>query len=86
MGMKPSPYNAVRFYFWGEELSRGNLRDLENPFGYDRVMMNLPGMETYDTTKPKVMKFNSAQDYVAGDVVTFVDNVRITDFFSRTLP
>ena len=36
MGMKPSPYNAVRFYYWGEEFSRGNLRDLTNPFGYSQ--------------------------------------------------
>ena len=25
MGMKPSPYNAVRFYYWGEEFAKGNL-------------------------------------------------------------
>ena len=78
MGMKPSPYNAVRFYYWGEEFARGNLRNLTNPFGYDKVIMNLPGMDTHDATKPKVMKMNTALNCVAGDVVTFVDDVRIT--------
>jgi hypothetical protein len=78
MGMKPSPYNAVRFYYWGEEFGKGNLRNLANPFGYDMVVMNLPGMDTYDTTKPKLMKVNSLTGVIAGDVVTFVDDVRIT--------
>ena len=77
MGMKPSPYNAVRFYYWGEEFSRGNLRDLTNPFGYDSILLNLPGMSTYDATKPKLLKMNSSNGRVAGNVVTFVDDVRI---------
>ena len=78
MGMKPSPYNAVRFYYWGEEFAMGNLRDESNPFGFDRVILNLPGMDTYDTTKPKIMKWNSARNHMSGGVVTFVDNVRMT--------
>ncbi len=44
MGMRPSPYNAVRFYYWGEEFAKGDLRDLDNPFGFDQVILNLPGM------------------------------------------
>ena len=54
MGMRPSPYNAVRFYYWGEEFAIGNLRSLTNPFGFDRVSLNLPGMESYDPTRQKV--------------------------------
>ena len=77
MGMKPSPYNAVRFYYWGEEFAKGNLRNSANPFGYDEVILNLPGMNSYDPTKPKILKFNSSRRTIAGDVVTFVDDVRI---------
>jgi hypothetical protein len=78
MESKPSPYNAVRFYYWGEEFAMGNLRDLKNPFGYDQVILNLPGMESYDPTKPKVIKWNSVGKFMAGDAVTFVDDVRLT--------
>ena len=78
MGMKPSPYNAVRFYYWGEEFAKGNLRDTSNPFGFYQVMLNLPGMEeSYDTLKPKLIKWNSVLKAAAGDVITFVDDVRI---------
>jgi hypothetical protein len=77
MGMKPSPYNAVRFYYWGEEFVKGDLRDLSNPFGFDEVILNLPGMENYDTLKPKLSKWNSVAKAVSGEVITFVDDVRI---------
>ena len=77
MGMKPSPYNAVRSYYWAEEFAKGDLRDSSNPFGFDSFSLNLPGMESYDTLKSKSLKWNSSLKMNAGDVVTFVDDVRI---------
>ena len=56
MGMKSSPYNAVRHYYWGEDFARGDPRKKRNPMGYDRVRLNLPGCEKYDPSLPKVMK------------------------------
>jgi hypothetical protein len=85
MGMRPSPYNAVRHYYWGEEFARGNPADRSNPMGYDRIRINLPGMSTYDPSFPKVMKWRivdleTEAGEIAGDVVTFIDEVRITGF------
>jgi hypothetical protein len=45
MGMRPSPYNAVRHYYWGEEFARGNPNRSDNPMGYDKIRINLPGMQ-----------------------------------------
>ena len=83
MGMRPSPYLAIRHYYWGEEFGRGNPSRSGNPMGYDRIILNLPGMSDYDPTNPKVMKWKDAErkggpGHVAGDVVTFVDDVRVT--------
>ena len=82
MGMRSSPYNAVRYYYWGEEFVRGNPDGKKNPMRYDSVILNLPCMESYNPELPKVMKWNAqANDNVgaiAGDVVTFVDDGRIT--------
>jgi hypothetical protein len=87
MGMRPSPYNAVRHYYWGEEFARGNPLDMANPLGYDCIRMNLPGMTEYNPALPKVIKWRRSDPddpksggKVAGDVVTFVDDVRITGF------
>ena len=85
MGMKPSPYLAIRHYYWGEEFARGNPARIGNPMGYDKVVLNLPGMERYDPAYPKVMKWKTDLEaggggHVAGDVVTFVDDVRATGY------
>ena len=77
MGMRPSPYNAVRYYYWGEEFARGDPSLGSNPMGYDSIRMNLPGMDSYDPSFPKIAKWNSVRQSVAGDVITFVDDVRI---------
>lgn len=45
---------------------------------YDCAKLNLPGMEAYDPKWPKVMKWNSKVSDIAGDVITFVDDVRMT--------
>lgn len=37
-------------------------------------------MSAYDPSMPKVMKWNDAARSIAGDVITFVDDVRITGF------
>lgn len=84
MGMKSSPYNAVRQYYLGEEFARGDPVAKDNPMGYTRIRFNLPGMESYDPSLPKVMKWSEAagngRGEVAGDVITFVDDVRIVGY------
>ena len=56
MGMKPSPYNAVRHYYWAEEFARGDPSDPVNPMTYNSVVLNLPGMGSYNPNQTKVMK------------------------------
>ena len=80
MGMKPSPYNAVRYYYWAEEMARGDPKDPKNPLHYTEVRLNLPGMPNYDPTHPHVYKWNGAVERVAGDVVTFVDDTRVCGY------
>lgn len=85
MGMRSSPYLAIRHYYWGEEFARGNPARFDNPMGYNRIVLNLPGMSNYDPALPKVMKWRDSHikgelGHVAGDVVTFVDDVRITGY------
>ena len=77
MGMRPSPYNAVRYYYWGEEFARGDPLDTNGPMGYDQIRLNLPGMGEFDPLLPKAMKWRSEVGVVAGDVV---DDVRITGY------
>ena len=80
MGMKSSPYNAVRYFYLAEEFARGNPKDEKNALRYDRIVMNLPGMEDHDPSLPNVMKWNDRVNRIAGDVITFVDDLRATGY------
>ena len=76
MGLKPSPYMAVRFYYFGEEFARGDRRAKQNPLRWDRVKLNLPSDPLYNPALPRVMKWNEATNSIAGDILAFVDDLR----------
>jgi hypothetical protein len=78
MGCKSSPYQAVQGMSVADELIRGDPRDLNNPFRWDWVRMNLPGSHTYDCSKPLVSKVRAEDMRIASDFVSFVDDVRPT--------
>jgi hypothetical protein len=76
MGLKPSPYMAVRFYYLAEEFVRGNRLDKDNPMRWDYVKLNLPRDPAYDPPNPRVMKWDLLIENIPGDVVAFVHNLR----------
>jgi hypothetical protein len=76
MGSRPSPYNAVLFYYLEEEFIWGNSSDWSNPFAWDKLVLNLPGSATFDLTRLKVIKWDSTKNWMACDLVVFVDDLR----------
>jgi hypothetical protein len=50
MGFRPSPYYAVRLYYWAEEFARGNPRQISNPLRWEEVRLDLTGNPAYDPT------------------------------------
>jgi hypothetical protein len=76
MGFHPSPYYAVRFYYWVEEIIRGDCQAPGNPLRWDRVVLNLPGSREFDPSLPRVAKWNDLWNAIAGDVIAFVDDLR----------
>jgi hypothetical protein len=81
---EPLPYNYVRYFYWAEEFARGNPSDPKNALRYDKVVLNLPGSVSFDPTLPWVMKWNNAENQMAGDVVTFIDDLRATGYNSES--
>ncbi len=80
MGLKPSPFNSVRYFYWAEEFVRGDPMSDHNPMQWDEVHLNLPGSLSYLSTLPYVMKWNGQVQRIAGDVVTYIDNLRATGY------
>jgi hypothetical protein len=78
MGLKSSPHGCVKMHTLAEEVVRGNTDDLNNPFGFDQVLLNLPGDPAYDPRQAKVIKFNTQFNSVAGDMLTYVDDTRVS--------
>jgi hypothetical protein len=76
MGLKPSPFMAVRFYYLAAEFGRGNRQEKKNPLRWDFIRLNLPGNPAYDPALPRVMKQDAVTRKIAGDIVAFVDDLR----------
>jgi hypothetical protein len=80
MGCGPSPYLAVRIYYLDDEFARGNPRLESNTMCYDSIRLNLPGSEGYQPDLHRVMKWDKLAKAIAGDVSTFVDDMRAAGF------
>ena len=75
MGAKSSPYQACQGIAVADEIARGKRTDPNNPFRWDRVVLNLPGDPLYNPSKPWVYKARE-DGSVAADFVGFVDDFR----------
>ena len=77
MGFRPSPEWSCRFYYLGEEFIRGDEKSLENPLRWDRIILNLPGNDNFNPSLPYVMKWNDVVNRQSGNVIAYVDDLRI---------
>ena len=76
MGLVSSPFATTRIFAWAMEIIKGDRFDPANPFAWDKVILNLPGSESYDTSMPRVYKFNSLLGVISSDCKTFMDDSR----------
>jgi hypothetical protein len=78
MGLRSSPYQAVQAMGVAEEVTRGSRKDPMNVFRWDDVVLNLPGSDNYDPSKPWVYKVRLEDGRIAADLFIFVDDLRPT--------
>ena len=78
MGNTKCPYYAVRFYCLAEEVAKGNPDVESNPFHYSEVKLNLPGSSEFDPSLPWAFKWNSAIKQIAADILTYIDDGRLS--------
>ena len=60
-----------------KEMIRGNRHDVNNPFRWARVRLNLPGMRDYDPSTARVSKQRES-GAIASDLFVYVDDLRVT--------
>ena len=76
MGFKPSPFLTTRAFAWSEDIIFGDPSDLFNPLGWDRVILNLPGMKNFDPKMPSVYKWSDTKQAIAATVKAYIDDLR----------
>ena len=77
MGLRSSPYWAARFYYFMEEFVLGNPTDPNNSFRWDSIILNLPVMESFNSSLPFVIKWDSVEKLIAAAVKAYVDDLRV---------
>jgi hypothetical protein len=77
MGLKPSPYFAVQQNTRAKRHMLGDPEDESNVFRWNRVIVNLPGSEWYDPSKPLIYKVR-VDGTIAAEIVGYVDDNRVT--------
>lgn len=76
MGLKSSPYVCTQTFGWCEDAIRGNRMDEKNPLNWDRVILNLPGSDGYDPSKPWVHRICKATGRLASFFGVYIDDCR----------
>ena len=85
MGFAPSPYNSVKMARIVEDICKGDRHQIGkgidgrelNPFQWESVKLNLPGVSDYDPCVTWISK-RRKDGRIACDVYTFVDDERVT--------
>ena len=75
MGFRASPYIAVKSFAFTMDVIRGDHLRRDNPYGYDRIRLNLPGSPDYCPSLPWLSKMKDGDE--ASDAVTYMDDIRI---------
>jgi hypothetical protein len=76
MGLKSSPYQAICAVLIAEEFMKGHYNDINNPFHYNHVRLNLPGSDEYSTALPWFSIIDSFGE-LAAILAIYVDDERI---------
>ena len=85
MGLKSSPYNCTRVFAWSEDIIRGDRSDPENPFEWDKVVLNLPGSPDFDPSDSWIYRWNSRKNKRAAFFRTYIDDIRSGDSSRKEL-
>jgi hypothetical protein len=75
MGFTPSPYVTGKLFGWTVDVIMGDRWDRDNPFRWDAMRLNLPGMSSYDPREPRVCKMFELK--IAAALEAYVDDLRL---------
>ena len=77
MGFRPSPYCTTQDMRRIDLFLRGQADNPNNVFRWDKVVLNLPGMKNYTSTRPRVFRIRK-DGVLAADLFSYIDDLRNT--------
>ncbi len=77
MGFTASPYLATRCLLRSRRILLGDRLDESNPFRWDHVVKNYPGLPSYNPLRPMVYKAR-IDGSIAADLMKYIDDLRLT--------
>jgi hypothetical protein len=77
MGLRSSPWVTTRLVAWMVEFVIGDKACPQNPFRWDRIVLNLPGDPDYNPSMPRVYKWNDLHKAIASGLYCFMDDFRL---------
>ena len=75
MGLTSSPYVTGKMFGWTIDIILGDRWDPKNPFRWDAVQVNLPGMPNYDPSQPRLVR--TSEGNIAAALEAYVDDLRL---------
>ena len=73
MDFKPSPYLTTQFLIWTDHILRGNRKQAKNSLGWERIVLNIPRVDDYNSIKHRVYEQTVNGTMVADDIVDIDD-------------
>lgn len=77
LGFTSSSYQTIQGVLVAEEVILGERSNPTNAYRLDEVVLNLPGMSTYNPAIPWVAKIRSSGRQVAGNIFIYVNDARV---------
>ena len=75
MGLTYSPYRAWQAVTWAKCIAMGERLKSNNPSAWDKVVLDLPGVEEYDSHRPFMFK-QRVDGLLAAYLFIYMDNGR----------
>ena len=72
MGLVLSHYSAIQGILWASEVVRGDRSDPDNPFRWDKIMLNLPRDLSHPPRTPWMSKLRGGNQYLAAYFTTYM--------------
>ena len=75
-GLNQNTEYSVTFYYLAKQCIEGNNLDAKNPLRWDNAILNFIGNSDFDPVYTNVYKWDSHRNRIAGDIITFIDDLR----------